>query len=74
MVVRCQCEACSPSPNPTWTRAHALRCEARMVLRLQDQTANEYLIQVEARRGFQSRRQLEQAIQQERNPRPPYGA
>lgn len=71
---RCQCETCQPeNPAPTWTRAHALRCEARMVLRLKDQTAHEYLMQVESRRGCQSRRQLEAAIQQERNPRPPVG-
>lgn len=70
---RCQCEACSPTPSPTWTRAHALRCEARMVLRLRDQTAHEYLIQVEAKRGTPSRRQLEQAIEHERNPRSPVG-
>lgn len=72
-MVMCQCEACSPTPSPTWTRAHALRCEARMVLRLTNQTAHEYLTQVEARRGYPSRRQLEQAIAQERNPRPPEG-
>jgi hypothetical protein len=44
-----------------------------MVLRLTNQTAHEYLTQVEARRGFQSRRQLEQAIAQEMHPRSPDG-
>ena len=69
----CQCEACSPIPSPTWTRAWAIQCEARMVLRLKDQTAHEYLTAVELKRGLNSRRQLEQAIKQERYPRPPHG-
>lgn len=68
---RCQCPACSPTPSPTWTRAWALRCEARMVLSLSSTTAHEYLTKVRERRGDASATELARAIHQERNPVPP---
>lgn len=48
---RCRCPACCADPLPTWTRAHALACEARMVAGLPDVTAHEYLVAIRARRG-----------------------
>lgn len=49
---KCQCETCHPEkPGETWTRVHALRCEARMVASLPNVTAHEYLVVIRARRG-----------------------
>lgn len=67
---RCQCPACSPTPSPTWTRAWALQCEARMVLRLSQTTSHEYLLKVKEQRGEDSANALAEAMRKDRNPAP----
>lgn len=50
--MRCQCPQCSPTPSPTWTREHALLCEARMLASLPLTVRRDYLASpmVQARR------------------------
>lgn len=43
MSSQCRCPQCSALPLPTWTREHALLCEARMLAGLSLSARREYL-------------------------------
>ena len=62
MVNPCQCEACSDTPAPTYTRAYLLECEARFVQRLRRARRLEYFDKVERRRGLDGLIVLKHAI------------
>lgn len=56
---------CSPTPAPTWTRAHQLRTLAKWLLTCSRDYRREYLDKTEARAGKPARMELEREIRRE---------
>jgi len=68
--MHCKCDACSPDPDPNWTRAHLIRCLAEYIAGLSGRDARRaWLSRWEARHGQASARILREAVAEAWNAR-----
>lgn len=62
----CRCEQCCPAaPAPTWTRAWALTCEARLILSWHFERRRPYLDKIMRQRGAAAHAKLEAEIRRQ---------
>lgn len=68
-MTQCLCETCAQAagaaPAPTYTKAHRLACEVRVVLAWPLDQRQAFLLEVEKCRGASGRALLEAALREE---------